>query len=57
MPDNEEITVPADQPDPEYVDESPPAAPDEVDDPEPMQAGVDDAETDPEAEVAAGTQP
>ena len=58
MPDDE-IEVPADQPDPPYVDDSPPESP--TDDPEPAQAGevTSDGvvETDGNAEVASGTEP
>ena len=51
MPDDE-LTTAATEPDPEYVDTTP-AEPDDVDEPEPMQ----DGETDPAAEIPAGTEP
>ena len=49
----DEITVPATEPDPEYVDTTP-AEPDDIEDiPEPMQAG----ETESDAEPESGTEP
>ena len=53
----DEILASTDEPDPEYVDNTP-AAPDDIeDDPEPMQAGEVAGEVDAEAEVAGGTEP
>ncbi len=48
---DDEINVPADQPDPAYLDDGPPDSPDDVQ--EPAQAG----ELDPESEPPAGIEP
>lgn len=56
MPD-EEVLAPIPDEDPPYVDNSPPAAPDE-EEPEPaFQPRNDVVIEDPEAETAAGTEP
>lgn len=50
-------TFAPDEPDPPYVDNSPPAAPDELEQPEPEFQPTSDVVEDPEAETPSGVEP
>lgn len=64
MTDEQHATFEEGEPEPPYVDDSPPAAPDEIEEAEPVFQPRNDvvtdeppAETDPESETPAGVEP